>query len=261
MKVFSAMASGKLHLIDVFSYSCMNCLRSLECIRRLDRRYGPKGLHTVILHVPEWEFEKDKGHVAKACKRLGISFPVILDSNKKIIGKLGIDFWPTQLLMKDGKILYCHVGEGGYRALEKTIRSVLDSTGKWVFASEPKYTTYPAVYAGTRKGRKITNGNAMGFGKMGIVKGKFSQGKESLKHWGEKGMLSIASKGDSIFIIAQSSSKKGAVITIKENNEIHDRIKVKDPMLYPVKPFPSKKQRDLILEIKGRMSLYSFGFA
>jgi len=261
MNLVSAMTRGKLLLVDVFSYSCMNCLRSLRYIRKLDRRYRSRGLMTIVLHTPEWEFEKDKEGVTNACKRLGVSYPVILDSKKEIIGKLGIDFWPTQLLMKDGKILYCHVGEGKYGALEKTIRTVLDSTGKWVFASEPKYTKYPAVYAGTRKGRKITNGNAMGFGKMGIIKGKFTQGKEALNHQGEEGIISLVSKGGSISIIAQSSAKKGAAITIKENNKIHDRVKVKEPMLYAVKPFPSQKQRRLIIEIKGRMSLYSFGFA
>ncbi len=253
------MRSPSLTLVDVFSYSCMNCLRSLGYIKRLDFAYRARGLKTIILHAPEWAFEKDKKLVERACKRLGITFPVILDPQRKIIRKMGIDFWPTQVLMHDGKIIYCHVGEGKYRALEGKIRSVLCARGKLVFSSEPTYTRYPAVYAGKRKGGKVVQRNPSGFGKIGVILGTWRQENEALVHSGKEGSLRLISKGTQMSIIAQSFGN--AYITIKENERVHDQIKVKEPKLYGVRPFSQNKQRNLTLKVKGRIALYSLGFA
>ena len=84
----------------------MNCLRSLEFIRRIDDKYKKSGLRTIIVHPPEWDFEKNNKNIIDAMKKYRIDLPIIIDKNKRILKKLKINFWPTQILIKNGKILY-----------------------------------------------------------------------------------------------------------------------------------------------------------
>src|SRR3990167_1313877 len=117
----SKMGQGNLVLLDIFSYSCMNCLRSLKYIRKIDERYNKYGLKTTLIHTPEWEFEKNKSNIARALKKYSISFPAIIGKDRKLINKLKIDFWPAQLLVHNNKIVYRHTGEGNYKLLEEKI--------------------------------------------------------------------------------------------------------------------------------------------
>ena len=82
---------SKLILLDIFSYSCMNCLRSLEFIKKIDKKYGNFGLETILIHPPEWSFEKNSNNIINAMKKYRISLPMVIDKNKKILKKLTID--------------------------------------------------------------------------------------------------------------------------------------------------------------------------
>ena len=70
-EILQSMTEKKLQLLDIFSYSCMNCLRSLECIKQLDSRYRKHGLETIIIHPPEWAFEKDSRNILQALAEWG----------------------------------------------------------------------------------------------------------------------------------------------------------------------------------------------
>ena len=108
-------------------------------IKKIDKKYKKYGLETILIHPPEWEFEKNSETILHALKKRSITFPVVVDKHKKIIKKLGIDFWPTQIVMDDGKILYRHVGEGDYKKLENTkicyIGDGNNMTNSWIEAA------------------------------------------------------------------------------------------------------------------------------
>ena len=135
----------KLLLFDIFSYSCMNCLRSLDYIKKINNKYKKYGLKTILIHPPEWEFEKNGNNILHSIKKQKIKFPIIIDKDKKLIKKLKINFWPSQVLIKSSKnpknflghkksqrdffvnnrIIYKHTGEGNYKALENKIIDIL----------------------------------------------------------------------------------------------------------------------------------------
>ena len=102
----------------------MNCLRSLEYIKQINDKYKRYGLKTILIHPPEWEFEKDSSNILKAAKKYKIKIPILIDNNKKLVKKLKINFWPTQVLINNNKTAYKHVGEGNYKILENKIRGV-----------------------------------------------------------------------------------------------------------------------------------------
>ena len=217
------MGGANLVLLDIFSYSCMNCLRSLEQIKRLNQKYGKYGLFTAIVHPPEWGFEKNNENVCNASKKYSIKFPIMTDKSRKITKSLGVDFWPSQILLKDGKILYRHIGEGNYRELEKAIVKRLDFNGKnktGLFKGEPKYSKFPAVYLGSKKHGKIKRCENLKNKKIkfGIVyaEGDWKQKDEFLENK-DKVRLSFLAKGKKVYAVADSKNKLFSIFSINSH--------------------------------------------
>jgi len=117
----------KVILIDFWTYSCINCQRTLPYLTAWDAQYGSEGLLIIGVHAPEFGFEKVRDNVAAAVKKAGIRYPVILDNahlNMRLYDTL---YWPTEYLIDiDGFIVYKHVGEGGYGQTEQVIRRLLE---------------------------------------------------------------------------------------------------------------------------------------
>lgn len=125
-----ASLQGKIILIDFWTYSCINCIRTLPFILEWQEKYGPLGLHTIGVHTPEFDFEKDAENVRAAVERLGIAYPVALDNDAETWDVFGVSAWPAKYLLDvDGIVRYAEVGEGGYVAMEQTIRHWLEQAG------------------------------------------------------------------------------------------------------------------------------------
>lgn len=251
------MTSAKLELWDIFSYSCMNCLRSLSYIKNLDKKYRKYGLKTIIVHVPEWDFEKNKVGVNAAIKRHSINFKNIIGKDKKLIKKLKINFWPAQILIKNNKVVYKHIGEGNYRALENKIRSVLKAKTEVLFKNEPKYTKFPTIYAGKRKKGIISElKNKL---KLGVIykQGIWKQNNESLVG---KGSLATKTMGKIVSIVAKSINKNPTKISIKLNNKPINSIIINKPRLYDLIKLNTDKSKTLGIETKSKIKVYSFAF-
>ncbi|MBI2135091.1 redoxin domain-containing protein [Candidatus Woesearchaeota archaeon] len=249
------MNSEKLLLLDIFSYSCMNCVRSLEYIKKLGNKYKKYGLKTIIVHVPEWDFEKNKSNIHSQVKSQKISFQVKNDSNKKLIKKLKVNFWPSQLLLKNNKVVYKHIGEGNYRILENNIRKHLEIKKSSIFHNEPKYSEFPTVYAGKRKKGKIKEiKNNLKFGII-YVDGKYRQNEEFLEI---KGSLKISTRGKIVNFVAESGNKKPVIVNIKADNRFTKNLKVNGPKLYRIAE--SKSTKTLELATNKNLRIYSFSF-
>ena len=252
-------SENELVLLDIFSYSCMNCLRSLEYIKKIDNKYKRYGLQTILIHPPEWNFEKDDGNIANAIKQHKINFPIIIDDSKKIIGKLKINFWPAQILIKNGKILYRHVGEGNYMKLEDYIIKNLDTRIKRIFAKEPEYSKFPALYCGKKKkGRIIYLPKKL---KFGIVykKGFWLQKDEFLESI-DKSSLTISTKGNAINFVARSLNGKRIKVVIFLDDKFIKNIGVQKPMLYNLIKIKDNKQHKVDLRAEKGLAIYSFSF-
>ena len=252
----------KLTLFNVFSYSCMNCLRSLEFIKKIDSRYKEFGLKTIIIHPPEWEFEKNKDNIEHASKEYDIKFPIKIDKNYKIIKKLGINFWPAQILAKNNKVIYKYVGEGNYKELENSIIKNLNASTKRLFDNEPTYTKLPTVYCGKRKNGKIkesVNNNKL---KFGIVysDGNWFQKDEYLQSLKNTSSLNIATKGKIVNFVAKSLNNKAIKLKVKLNNKIVKILLVKTPQLYQMIKLKNSKETKLTLTANKNIAIYSFSF-
>ena len=117
---------GKVVLIDFWTYSCINCIRTIPYLVDWDQKYSDKGLVIVGIHTPEFEFEKDIHNVQAAVKKFGIKYPVLQDNDKETWNAFENRYWPRKYIVDtEGYIRYDHIGEGGYQETEKVIQNLL----------------------------------------------------------------------------------------------------------------------------------------
>jgi len=117
---------GKVVLVDFWTYSCINCIRSMPYVRAWAAKYRDQGLVVVGVHTPEFKFEEDLVNINAAVGRFRIDFPVAVDSNHAIWQAWGNHYWPAFYLADaNGKIRHHQFGEGSYDKLERAIQSLL----------------------------------------------------------------------------------------------------------------------------------------
>ena len=117
---------GKVVLVDFWTYTCINCIRTLSYLKDWDRKYSDKGLVIVGVHTPEFEFEKKYENVLKAVNDYQLKYAVAQDNNYVTWNMYQNRYWPHKFLIDiDGYIRYDHIGEGNYEETEKMIQSLL----------------------------------------------------------------------------------------------------------------------------------------
>jgi cytochrome c biogenesis protein CcdA/thiol-disulfide isomerase/thioredoxin len=122
---------GKVVLVDFWTYSCINCLRSLPYVAAWNQKYREHGLVIIGVHAPEFAFEKNIGNVIRAVRDLHITYPVAIDNDYAIWRGFNNEFWPAHYLIDaQGRIRDHHFGEGDYGATEDAIRQLLTQAGQ-----------------------------------------------------------------------------------------------------------------------------------
>jgi cytochrome c biogenesis protein CcdA/thiol-disulfide isomerase/thioredoxin len=144
---------GKVVIVDFWTYSCINCLRTLPHLKAWDKSYRRAGLTIVGVHAPEFAFERVTSNVRSAVKRLGLRYPVALDNDFQTWRAYDNDYWPAKYLIdKTGHVRYTHFGEGAYGETESWIRRLLGEKGKTrrtsVQDQTPSDITTPESYLG-----------------------------------------------------------------------------------------------------------------
>lgn len=121
---------GKVVLVDFWTYSCINCIRTTPYVRAWADRYKDQGLVVIGVHAPEFAFEKKLGNVRQAVKDFGISYPVAIDNDYRIWRAFQNSYWPAfYLIDARGQIRYHNFGEGNYRQTEQAIQDLLREAG------------------------------------------------------------------------------------------------------------------------------------
>ena len=118
---------GKVVLYDFWTYSCINCIRTLPYLTAWDEKYSEEGLVIVGIHTPEFEFEKEYDNVVFATKKFGIKYPVVQDNDKETWNEFQNRYWPRKYIADhEGYIRFDHIGEGAYAETEKVIQLLLE---------------------------------------------------------------------------------------------------------------------------------------
>jgi cytochrome c biogenesis protein CcdA/thiol-disulfide isomerase/thioredoxin len=121
---------GKVVLVDFWTYSCINCLRTLPYVKAWAEKYRDQGLVVIGVHSPEFAFERDTDNVTRAMKDLGINYPVAVDNDFKIWRAFNNQYWPAHYFADaQGRIRYHHFGEGDYAESERVIQQLLLEAG------------------------------------------------------------------------------------------------------------------------------------
>jgi len=161
---------GKVVLVDFWTYTCINCIRTMPYLKQWYSKYQDDGLVIVGVHSPEFEFEKDLDNVVNATQDYSITWPVALDNNFITWRGYSNRFWPAKYLIdKDGVVRYTHFGEGQYGETEEKIRELLveagadfsldtsvlpeDPTNDPTFQSNRNAEVTRELYAGYERGR------------------------------------------------------------------------------------------------------------
>ena len=157
---------GQVVLIDFWTYTCINCIRTLPYVESWDRTYGDRGLTIVGVHSPEFPFEKDEENVEDAIEQNGLTYPVAQDNELATWDAWGNRYWPAKYLIDaDGNVRYFHFGEGEYDETEQAIRTLLREAGSELGGgaraggeAPSKGTTTPETYLGAARAQGWVNG-------------------------------------------------------------------------------------------------------
>lgn len=146
---------GKVVVIDFWTYSCINCQRTLPYLREWNEKYKDKGLVIIGVHAPEFEFEKSEKNVSQAIKDFQLTYPIVQDNDFATWRAYSNRYWPAKYFIdKDGYVRYSHFGEGAYDESEKVIQDLLGEAGAtdiFLEINNPTYqvqTNTPEIYLG-----------------------------------------------------------------------------------------------------------------
>jgi len=158
---------GRVVLVDFWTYTCINCIRTQPYLKAWDEKYRSKGLTIVGVHTPEFPFERDAGNVQDAIERAGIRYPVVQDNDYGTWDAYGNQYWPAEYFIDaEGRIRHTHFGEGSYEENEQVIRELLAEAGhdpgqgmSGARGEQPSAgVTTPESYLGAARAGRFVNG-------------------------------------------------------------------------------------------------------
>ncbi len=173
-------------LVDFWTYSCINCVRTIPYLNMWYSEYHDQGLEIIGVHTPEFQFEHNIDNVRQAVRRFGIRYPVVLDNNYATWDSYGNQYWPEEYLIDiDGFIVYRAIGEGDYNATEMEIQNLLRERAQalGIQANISNTTAAPAnavsvdfsqigsqeTYFGAGKNQFLANGQQSATGPQALV--------------------------------------------------------------------------------------------
>ncbi|MEN9621972.1 MAG: hypothetical protein RLZZ67_406 [Candidatus Parcubacteria bacterium] len=213
----------KVILLDIMTYSCINCIRTYPYINEWYSKYEDKGLIVIGIHTPEFDFEKVQSNVETAMKKYGIKFPVVLDNDYGTWSAYKNLYWPRKYLIDiDGFVRYDHIGEGGYAETEEVIKDLLKERANVLGLSvdlnmavtsgateRQSFGQSPETYLGSARNEFLANGTPGESGtKTFTVPAKLSTNKLYLDGTWNVGPQNVESTDANASIVYPFSAKK-----------------------------------------------------
>ncbi len=261
---------NKVVLVDFWTYSCINCLRTLPHLRAWYAAYHRQGLQIVGVHTPEFAFEHVLSNVRSATQRLDVSWPVALDNNYSTWTAYSNQYWPAEYLVdKTGRIRSVHFGEGDYAKTDAAIRTLLGikRSPTAVLDTTPTEATTPETYLGPdRLDRTHYAGSRLVTGKPAQFTLAAKVPQDSISYGGQwtlSGQTALAGKDARLELNFHASDVyivlggKGRVTTLLDGKPLGS-IDVTSNRLYTV--FSARVERSGLLELRFSPGVQAFSF-
>lgn len=276
-----AKLNDKVVLIDFWTYSCINCIRTLPYLKNWYKNYHHKGLVIIGVHTPEFDFEKKIDNVKNAVQRYGIVYPVVIDNQFITWRNFANRYWPAHYLInKKGKVVYEHFGEGNYEVTENNIRYLL---GIKEIGLTPQRSSEPYSYNQTAETYLGYARADLNLSPSPLIRDKATHyhfPKELIQHaWGLQGewqvradkitalkanaALKIHFNARKVFVVMGSNRQKPIKVNLLLNGKklINDSIWVDKHTLYKI--VEQQHTKDAILQLTTNepgLEVYTFTF-
>ena len=269
---------GKVVLVDFWTYSCINCLRTIPYLKIWNERYAEKGLVIVGVHTPEFAFEQDAGNLKNAIKDLGISWPVVQDNDYGIWNAFSNRYWPAHYIFdKKGELVSMHFGEGNYAETEELIQKLLGAEDYKVAETvNPSYESLnPETYLGSDRGLvQKPDGQKNNHFILKEMPKDFSWGLDG--YWNQsaeyimpdkEGELVLHFKAKEVYLVISRQEESKANINVSFNGApvntkdvFGGNLRLGESRLYTV--FSSERLTEGLLTLKARgdVKLHAFTF-
>ena len=289
---------GKVVLYDFWTYSCINCIRTLPHLTAWDEKYSEEGLVIVGIHTPEFEFEKEYDNVVFATEKFGIKYPVIQDNDKEVWNDFQNRYWPRKYIADhEGYIRFDHIGEGAYKETEKVIQVLLEERSnalgntlekkELVDLNEFTHATFrtPELYFGFNfaEGRNQL-GNEEGFSKNKVVtyqlpekftqhyfymEGMWKNNNDGMKLISDSGKIILNFNAKQVNIVASENAilkieYDGGQIPVQVRGQdvsSDSTVKISEPRLYNLIDSEQEGPHEIIIQVENPgFEIFTFTF-
>ncbi|MBI9102753.1 MAG: cytochrome c biogenesis protein DipZ [Spirochaetales bacterium] len=277
---------GKVVLLDFWTYSCVNCVRTIPHLREMYDRYKDDGLEIIGVHSPEFAFERKPENVGKAIDELGVSWPVVLDNDYAQWQAYNNRYWPAHYFIdSEGRVRYFQFGEGRYDTSEEVIRKLLKESG--TLSSKrldgesgiENESRTPEIYLGYGRsegftsqpeilpdGAEVYTSPVKPANGEWTLEGEWTIERESV-FTTETGVLELGFHAKNVFLVIEPLKMNGRIEIRLDGKQVGDSPDVVDSMLFPEESrlyqlvaLPESDEHILSLTVQGEMRLFAFTF-
>ncbi|MBT5201098.1 MAG: redoxin domain-containing protein [Thaumarchaeota archaeon] len=294
-----SVMENKVILYDIWTYSCINCVRTLPYITAWDDKYSDQGLLVIGIHSPEFEFEKNPKNVQMAIAKHGINYPVVLDNDMETWKAFDNRYWPRKYIADhEGYIRYDHIGEGGYKETEKIIQQLIQersqsfgiqsiSDEQLVEIKEFEHTMFrtPELYFGYKFAENRNQlGNSEGFQPEKTVTylnqenidlhkfyltGDWKNHQDSMELISDSGTIKLLYNAKEVNIVTDSTAELEIFLDgeplseqyVGKDISINNILKVSEPDIYNIINSETSSSHIMEIKIKGKgFQMFTFTF-
>ena len=271
---------GRVVLVDFWTYTCINCIRTLPYTRAWDAAYRSLGLTVVGVHTPEFQFEHDAGNVQSAIAQNRIRYPVAQDNDYKTWNAWGNEYWPAEYLIDaKGSVRYVHFGEGDDKQTEAAIRSLLAEAGAESLGADaqigptlkPGKQSTPETYLGSARAEgwvPNTPSNGLhdytGAGRP-LLRSRFAftghwkvddESAEALRD----ASIDARVQAKDVYLVLSSQGDRPRPLQVELDGEPLRTVTVQHQRLYTLVSLPKTEEHRLTLRFAPGISGYAFTF-
>ncbi|HEX5980142.1 MAG TPA: cytochrome c biogenesis protein DipZ [Thermoleophilaceae bacterium] len=281
---------GRVVLVDFWTYTCINCIRTLPYLRAWDGRYRDRGLTIVGVHTPEFVFEREAENVREAIAANRLRYPVAQDNEYATWSAWGNRYWPAKYLIDArGRVRYAHFGEGAYEETEASIRALLAEAGRdrlgpmaeaKVETADPELVT-PETYLGhERADGFVPRPPRPGYGVYEApgelrpvsfaLSGEWYVGQESATAVGDARIEARVTARKVFLVLSSKGGRPRELQVLLDGRPVADgeagedvrggRVTVREERLYRLVSLPRVEDRRLTLRVPDGVTGYAFTF-